>query len=70
MLTALIYHLQPASAGGFGVLAVLLAMRPWRHRSGRGRIAIWLFVGRPLGFGIFMLAWGFLLSGGQCCAPC
>jgi predicted PurR-regulated permease PerM len=48
----------------FGVLAALFAMLPvggtalvW------GPAAIWLFVDGRWGFGIFMLAWGFLLSG-------
>jgi predicted PurR-regulated permease PerM len=48
----------------FGVLATLLAMLPvggaalvW------GPAAIWLFVDGRWGFGIFMLAWGTLLSG-------
>jgi predicted PurR-regulated permease PerM len=46
------------------VLAALMAMLPvggtalvW------GPAAIWLFVDGRWGFGIFMLAWGFLLSG-------
>ena len=53
-----------ASPVVFGVLAALLAMLPvggtalvW------GPAAIWLFVDGRWGFGIFMLAWGFLLSG-------
>jgi len=48
----------------FGVLAALLSMLPvggaalvW------GPAAIWLFVDGRWGFGIFMLAWGLLLSG-------
>ena len=48
----------------FGVLAALMAMLPvggtalvW------GPAAIWLFVDGRWGFGIFMLAWGTLLSG-------
>jgi len=48
----------------FGVLAALLSMLPvggaafvW------GPAAIWLFVDGRWGFGIFMLAWGFLLGG-------
>jgi predicted PurR-regulated permease PerM len=48
----------------FGVLAALLAMLPvggaalvW------GPAAIWLFIDGRWGFGIFMLAWGTLLSG-------
>jgi predicted PurR-regulated permease PerM len=48
----------------FGVLAALLSMLPvggaafvW------GPAAIWLFVDGRCGFGIFMLAWGLLLSG-------
>ena len=48
----------------FGVLAALLSMLPvggsafvW------GPAAIWLFIDGRWGFGIFMLAWGFLLSG-------
>jgi predicted PurR-regulated permease PerM len=53
-----------ASPVVFGVLAALFAMLPvggtalvW------GPAAIWLFVDGRWGFGIFMLAWGFLLSG-------
>jgi predicted PurR-regulated permease PerM len=53
-----------ASPVVFGVLAALMAMLPvggtalvW------GPAAIWLFVDGRWGFGIFMLAWGFLLSG-------
>ena len=48
----------------FGVLAALLSMLPvggsafvW------GPAAIWLFIDGRWGFGIFMVAWGFLLSG-------
>jgi predicted PurR-regulated permease PerM len=48
----------------FGVLAALLSMLPvggaafvW------GPAAIWLFVSGRWGYGIFMLAWGILLSG-------
>jgi predicted PurR-regulated permease PerM len=48
----------------FGVLAALLSMLPvggaafvW------GPAAIWLFIDGRWGFGIFMLGWGFLLSG-------
>ncbi len=48
----------------FGVLAALLAMLPvggtalvW------GPAAIWLFIDGRWGFGIFMLAWGLMLSG-------
>jgi predicted PurR-regulated permease PerM len=48
----------------FGVLAALFAMLPvggtalvW------GPAAIWLFVDGRWGFGIFMVAWGFLLGG-------
>jgi predicted PurR-regulated permease PerM len=48
----------------FGVLAALLAMLPvggtalvW------GPAAIWLFADGRWGFGIFMVAWGFLLGG-------
>jgi predicted PurR-regulated permease PerM len=53
-----------ASPVVFGVLAALFAMLPvggtalvW------GPAAIWLFVDGRWGFGIFMLAWGLLLSG-------
>jgi predicted PurR-regulated permease PerM len=48
----------------FGVLAALLSMLPvggsafvW------GPAAIWLFIDGRWGFGLFMLGWGFLLSG-------
>src|SRR5882672_2377932 len=53
-----------ASPVVFGVLAALLAMLPvggttlvW------GPAAIWLFLDGRWGFGIFMLAWGLMLSG-------
>ena len=48
----------------FGVLAALLSMLPV---GGSAFVwvpaAIWLFVDHRWGFGIFMLVWGFLLSG-------
>ena len=53
-----------ASPAVFGVLAALLSMLPvggaafvW------GPAAIWLFIDGRWGFGIFMLAWGFMLGG-------
>ncbi len=53
-----------ASPVVFGVLAALLSMLPvggaafvW------GPAALWLFINGRWGFGIFMLAWGFMLGG-------